>query len=209
MGFATIIPAYNEAKTVRDVVVTAMNTPGIEEAIVVDDGSVDDTAQVAASAGAKVVRLEANAGKAYAMLKGVEQTQCETLLFLDADLVGLRQEHILSLVEPVMAGEADMTVGLFDNGRFATDFAQTVAPFLSGQRALKRQVLLAIPDVEAAKFGVEVALTRYARQKKLKVIEVRLDGVTHIMKEEKLGLIKGVQARLRMYLDILKTAQRG
>ncbi|HHV78095.1 MAG TPA: glycosyltransferase family 2 protein [Firmicutes bacterium] len=209
MGFAVIIPAYNEAKTIQNVVSTAVSTPGAEQVIVVDDGSEDDTAKAAASAGAKVLRLESNEGKASAMLRGAEQTACETLVFLDADLIGLRREHILALAGPVEAGEADMTIGLFESGRLATDFAQTVAPFLSGQRAVKRWVLLGVSDIGAVKFGIEVALTRYAREAGLRVKEVRLAGLTHVMKEEKLGLVRGAQARLKMYLDILRTAQRG
>jgi len=50
--------------------------------------------------------------------------------------------------------------------------------------------------------GVEVALTRYAKANRLRVQHVPLSGVTHVMKEEKLGALRGAWGRLRMYCEI-------
>ena len=54
-----LIPAYNEAQRIGDVI--ARTRPHVEEVVVVDDGSVDDTAMVAEKAGAKVLRHEQRA----------------------------------------------------------------------------------------------------------------------------------------------------
>jgi hypothetical protein len=49
-----------------------------------------------------------------------------------------------------------------------------------------------------------VALTKYINRSSIRVREVSLPDMTHVTKEEKLGIFKGVQARLRMYWDIIK-----
>jgi hypothetical protein len=63
--------------------------------------------------------------------------------------------------------------------------------------------------MDVARFGVEVALTRHVRDRGYRVEQVPLAGLTHRMKEEKLGLGKGFLARLRMYWEIVKHVQKG
>lgn len=213
MRIAAVIPAYNEEETIADVVATLKRVEGIDEVIVVSDGSTDATETVARSAGARVISHQENSGKAAAMKTGFKATSAEVLLFMDADLLGLSDAHVRSLVLPVLRGEADMTVGIFDEGRFTTDLAQLVAPYLSGQRAVRREILeemfQAEPDADVSRFGIEVALTRHVKTRFYRVAEVPLEEMSHRMKEEKLGLVKGMAARLKMYYEILKYAQRG
>ncbi|MDP3487336.1 MAG: hypothetical protein Q8S19_05300, partial [Bacillota bacterium] len=56
---------------------------------------------------------------------------------------------------------------------------------------------------------VEVALTKYIKDNNIPVEEVILDDVTQIMKEEKIGLLKGFASRLRMYWHIVKVFGQG
>jgi len=184
-----------------------VRSPVVDEVIVVCDGCEDDTAAVARRFPVKVVELPQNVGKGGAMMAGVHSTDARIILFLDADLIGLRQAHIRDLVEPVTSGTADMTLGVFDHGRLATDLAQRLAPFLSGQRAVRREVLEDIPDLEQTGFGVEVALSRYAERHGLRVVKVPLPGLAQVMKEEKAGLWRGFRARMRMYWEILKSVR--
>ena len=69
---AVIIPAFNEAERVGATVRAAAGLPGADLVVVVDDGSADDTAAVAARAGARVVRHARNRGKAAALETGAE-----------------------------------------------------------------------------------------------------------------------------------------
>jgi len=213
MKVAAVIRAYNEEATIGAVVATLRNVQEIQEVIVVSDGSEDRTAEIARSAGASVIELPENMGKAAAMKAGVEATDADVLLFLDADLVGLQESHVRALLAPVAEKRADMSVGVFDDGRVATDIAQMVAPYLSGQRAVRREiadeVFLENPDVDSLRFGIEVALTRHVKHRGYHVVEVPLEEMTHRMKEEKLGLVKGAAARLKMYYEILKYVQKG
>jgi glycosyltransferase involved in cell wall biosynthesis len=204
-----IIPAYNEEATLSGVLRAVKGVPEIEEVVVVSDGSTDGTAEVARAEGVGLVELHENRGKGGAMKVGLDSTAADIVLFLDADLIGLTPTHVLSLLLPVRAGECDMTVGVFEGGRMATDLAQVVAPYLSGQRAVRAQILRDIDDMEVARFGVEVALTRHCKQAGVRTLEVALPGVTHRMKEEKLGLPRGLAARLKMYWEIVRSVQRG
>lgn len=207
MRVAAVIPAYNEAANIARVLRPVVRSSAVHEVVVVCDGCEDNTAVVARRFSVQVVELPRNVGKGGAMMAGVRHTDAPVILFLDADLVGLRYTHIRDLVEPVANGTADMTVGVFDHGRLATDLAQRLAPFLSGQRAVRRDVLEEIPELEHSRFGVELALSRYAEKHGLRVVKVPLPGLAQVMKEEKAGLWRGFRARMRMYWEILKSVR--
>jgi glycosyltransferase involved in cell wall biosynthesis len=194
---AVVIPAYNEADRVGDTARAAATLPGVGVVVVVDDGSTDGTARVAAEAGASVLRHARNRGKAAAMETGAEavrlldQRQPETglrlLLFLDADL-GKTAAAAGPLIEPVAAGTADATiafeastvklgghgfvVGLSATGiRRATGWTPTQP--MNGQRCLTRAAFDAALPL-ARGFGVETAMTIDLKRKGLRVTEVEI-----------------------------------
>lgn len=205
MKVAAIVPAYNEEKTVRAVIETLLNCPSVHEVIVVSDGSSDATAEIALGYPVRLVDLKTNVGKGGAMKAGAAETECEVLVFIDADLVGLRCEHIETLLQPVLSEMTEMSIGIFSEGRPSTDLAQKIAPSLSGQRAVRKELFDQVPNLEDSRYGVELALTRYAEQRGVEIIAVPLPALSQIVKEEKLGFFKGVRARLEMYLDIIKS----
>lgn len=200
----TIIPAYNEEKTIGNVLSVVKQIDIIDKIIVVSDGSEDNTAEIARKFGVEVIELKDNIGKGGAIKNGLDRSKGEIILFLDADLIGLKPKHVLDLLMPVINRECDMSIGIFTNGRFATDLAQKLTPYLSGQRAIRRYIIEEIPNIDVTRYGVEVALTKYVSKNNIKTKEVYLDNVTHVMKEEKLGVVKGITARLKMYRDIAK-----
>lgn len=202
MEATVLIPAYNEEATIAQVVQTAKEA-GFP-VVVADDGSQDRTAQEAAMAGAKVVRLGENRGKGGAIAAGLQAVATPLVLLVDADLLGLRPHHLQALLEPVARGEAEMTVGVFQGGRLSTDLAMRLTPFLSGQRALWTEALRAIPGLEGARYDLELLLTRHAKRQGWRVRYLPLPGVSQVMKEEKRGLLKGFLHRLRMYGEILR-----
>ena len=83
-----------------------------------------------------------------------------------------------------------MTIGIFTNGRVITDFAHRLTPFLSGQRCVTGWIINDLYDADISRFGVETVLTRIVSSKNINVKEVFLENLTHVMKEEKMGLIK-------------------
>lgn len=204
MKVACIIPAYNEERTIKGIIDVVKQVDLIDEIIVVSDGSKDETATISKKAGANVIDNKINKGKGAALKIGIDSSDSDIFTFLDADLVGLKKEHVINLLMPVLNDEADMSVGIFKSGRIATNLAQKVAPNLSGQRAVKRRLIEDIENIDITRYGVEIALTKIAQKKKYRTKNVYLDNLTHVMKEEKLGLRKGFKARLKMYWEIAK-----
>lgn len=203
-----IIPAYNEADNIEQVLDVVVKMPDFQQIIVVDDGSTDGTYATIRKYPVDVIRHETNRGKGAAIWTGVQAARSPYLMMLDADLIGLRPTHLRSLLHPVVEKGADMSIGLFGVGRFATDWAQRVAPHLTGQRVFRRGVIEELPSLESTRYGLEVALTRHVRRRGYRLEEVFLDELTHRMKEEKLGVLRGVQARMRMYWDIVRVLMR-
>lgn len=58
--------------------------------------------------------------------------------------------------------------------------------------------------MEITGYGIEVALTKYAKKEKIRVMEVKLNNLTHVTKEEKYGVKDGFNKRLRMYYQVCK-----
>lgn len=205
MRVAAIVPAYNEERTIGPVIEALLECRRLEEIIVVSDGSDDRTAEVARRYPVKVLELEQNVGKGGAMKAGANETNCEVLLFVDADLVGLHTEHIEALLEPVLSGRTAMSIGVFSEGRRSTDLAQKLAPALSGQRAVRKDLFDQVPNLEHSGYGVEIALTQYAERHNVEIVRVPLPTVSQVMKEEKRGLVEGMRARLKMYWEIVRS----
>jgi len=206
LKIAVIVPAYNEAPRLAAVLEALAVLPSDWEVLVVSDGSCDGTAGAArAHGGVRVLELPENLGKGAAIQAGARAAGAELVVLLDGDLRGLRPGHVQALVEPVLAGKADMAVALFRGGRGSTDFSHRITPWVSGQRALRRSDLLSLPRMAEVRHGVEALLTRTARARRWRVHYVRWEGVTHSMKEEKLGPVRGHRERWRMYLEMLRT----
>ena len=208
MRVSAVIPAYNEEKTIGDVISVVTDCSQINEVVVVSDGSTDNTADIVKEYPVNLIELAENRGKGAAMQEGVDASSGDVFIFLDADLIGLTQDHLTKLLAPVLNKEVEMSIGIFEHGRFATDLAQKVSPFLSGQRVVKRSLLDGMNNMEVTRFGVEVALTRYAQAHNIQCREVHLENMSHLMKEEKLGLLRGFYSRLKMYWEILKMFPR-
>jgi glycosyltransferase involved in cell wall biosynthesis len=225
------VPAYNEAGRIGAVIESIAHAQRVDEIIVVTDGCSDGTAaEVRATAqnlqafldenkarGAgcceiRLFELKHNIGKGGAMTYGALRTEADVLVFLDADLIGLQSSQVDELLAPMQEGEphqrAAMTLGLFGavrGGAFGwwLGFCHRQMAFLTGQRAIRREVFLAVPGLTNSRFGVETAITRYVKYVwKLNVAVAWLHGVTHPVKEEKIGVWRGFRHRMNMYGEI-------
>jgi glycosyltransferase involved in cell wall biosynthesis len=153
-----LIPAYNEAARVGDVI--AKTRPHVDEVVVIDDGSGDDTAVVAEKAGAKVLRHEQNRGKGGAIATGLDyfgRSDAEFAILLDAD--GQHDPaEIKKFMETAQGENADVVVGTRMNDvrnmprvrRWTNQFTSWVTGKLArreipdsqcGYRLLRRRVL--------------------------------------------------------------------
>ncbi len=204
MKVSVVIAAYNEAQTIAEVVAAAKAARRVTEVIVVSDGSRDETASAARAAGADiVVDLPENIGKGGAVMAGVDEAGGEAIILLDADLLGLRPDHVESLLPPLVRGGVDMVVGVF-----CEDLLHTMLPFLSGLRAIRRALLVDHPELKDRGFGLERALATIGRRQRWQVRTVELEGVSHRKKQEKYGLVKGYRAKLRLAVDLCDPRRR-
>mgnify|MGYP000909570044 CR=1 FL=1 len=205
MKVSAIIPAYNEEKNIGMVLSILTQIEEISEILVINDGSVDKTSEIARMYGVEVVEFTENHGKSLAMWAGVTRTNAPVVIFLDADLIGLTRQQVKDMILPITNGYADMTLGIFCQGRSMTDLAQRIAPYLTGQRAMKRWVLDSLDKEDwQTGFGIEMTITRLAKTSNIRIMEIPLENTTHAMKEEKMGFVKSVAARARMYWEIIK-----
>lgn len=209
-----VIPAWNEEGDIQPVLKAVGAVDWLAQIVVVDDGSTDNTLEVAQASAREFSRMKVehfpeNQGKGAAMLRGMDtlEPEIDTVIFLDADLIGLTPEHLEILYEPVEKNECEMAVAIFRHGYWRTDLSQRFAPNLNGQRCLPlKAALRALTPLEDSGYGVEIGLTRYARRNKWRVKYVGWEGVTHDIKEDKLGLREGLKVRWAiMYRQILAT----
>ena len=88
MRISIIVPVYNNSRDLKESLSALIaSSPPSSEIIVVDDGSTDKSASVAAGMGVRVLRLPNNSGPAAARNHGARHAQGEILFFVDADLV--------------------------------------------------------------------------------------------------------------------------
>jgi len=203
---AAIVPAYNEEKTIGNVLKTLKLAKELDEIIVVSDGSTDQTAQISKSFGVKVLEGPEREGKGRAMRKGVKNTDAGIIIFFDADLIGLSPEHVSQLVQPILKGEAEMVVGIRDRIGETPLFLLKIDPLLAfgGERAMRREIFENLPERFSRGFEIETALNFYCQINKLLVKYVKLKGLKMIVKEKKYGFLKGFRERLKMEFKILK-----
>jgi glycosyltransferase involved in cell wall biosynthesis len=111
VSVVALIPAHNEAQRIGATVAAARSVPSIDRVLVVDDDSSDETVALARDAGAEVLALESNLGKGGALQAGLDAVgqDADVLVLLDGDLGSTASEAGL-LIEPVLAGVADMTI---------------------------------------------------------------------------------------------------
>lgn len=195
---AAIVPAFNEEQTVGDVVRGLRASPLVSEIIVISDGSTDGTAARAREAGATLVHeLPIRAGKGRAVQHGVAHTDAPVLLFCDADLIGLTQQHVRSILDPVLYGELEMCVGLRDRGK-AVMRLQRHLPLIGGERALHRTLFERIPERFIQGFMLEAALNYACRSRGLRYGSVPLWGLDIRRKIAKVGVAKGLVEYVKM-----------
>ena len=131
---AVVIPAYNEEVTIGSVVLKALNY--CNELYVVNDGSADLTSELAELAGAIVLEMDHNSGKAAALLEGLRAAKRDgysVIVMMDGDA-----QHkcidIPALLAPIMNGSADMVIG----SRFMKEDNEIPAYRQVGQKVLNK-----------------------------------------------------------------------
>lgn len=204
--FDAIVPAYNEEGTIAAVVTTLRAARSVNRVLVVDDGSKDRTWNVATNAGAEVLSISPNRGKGNAMLTGLRATSSQLVGFFDADLVGLRPEHVERLASVSQRGY-EMTCGLRDYGFFGNP-VQLMGPLITGERICSREMLNQVPLSCWSGYAIETAMNTTARRTGARVACVLLPGLGIRNKVSKGGgFWKGMRGHVTMLAEIIRTSQ--
>lgn len=185
---AVIIPCLNEAPTVAKVIEDFRRALPAAAIYVIDNGSTDGTAEIAAANGAQVL-LETRRGKGFAVRTGFRRIDADLYVMVDGDDT-YPAESVGALLEPVLAGRADMAVGSRRMAGTSSQFRplnrlgnRLIATFLrfllrvkltdilSGFRAMTRDFVQSVP-ITARDFEIEAELTVKAVERSYRLVEV-------------------------------------
>ena len=182
LSISAIIPFLNEEKKIAHVVQQLLKNPLIDEVICINDGSTDKSVQKLKKYTQRIhlIDLKTNHGKGYALAKGIEKAKGEIVVFFDADLTNLTQEHIDSLLEPIVVKKARAVLGYSTGGYFAFWFKS-----VTGERAYYRKDVL--PHTNALRLTNRFSTEYYLNSlfHKDEVVRVPLHKLVHLLKHEK------------------------
>lgn len=204
--FTCLIPAWNEGPRIGAVLAAVAHHPHLDQIIVIDDGSTDDTGAIARSFGVTVLRTPGNLGKTRALLAGLGHASGSHLVLIDADLKGLTAADIDALILPVSEGRALASLSL--RGNAPRTWQALGLDYISGERVIPRSLIDGQEAVLARlpRFGFEVFLNRQILAQGGNVAVVRWPGVASPAKSAKRGgLWQGIKGDAAMMRDIFAT----
>ncbi len=189
MKISCVIPAFNEESTIANVIANVKKVRTIDEIIVVDDGSKDQTYKTASEQSVKVLKHPVNKGKGAAIKTGILAAQGEIILFLDADLYSISPKKIASMLHPLENDEADFVKASFTRARgritelVVKPLLNVILPFikfnqpLSGQFAIRKELIneLNIND----HWGVDMQILLQLVKKGVRIVEVDIGKLKH------------------------------
>jgi glycosyltransferase involved in cell wall biosynthesis len=184
-----LIPAFNEQKTIGEVLDRIAALALDAQVIVVDDGSTDDTAAIAEAKGATVVR-QANAGKGAAIRAAIPLADGDISVIQDADME-YDPAEVPGLIQPIVDGVADVVFGSRLSGgrpqraylfwhlvgnRFLSLltcilFNTTLSDMETGYKAFRTEILKSL-DLRESSFGIEPEITGKVCKGKLRIYEL-------------------------------------
>lgn len=213
-----VVPVYNEADRIKDTIEGLKKIDLIDEILIINDGSTDNTAKIIEKLGVSIITMVKNQGKGYAMKKAIEEKDYDYIAFVDGDL-GFTSIEVEKLIKPVVLDEVDFTIAKFPK---SSDVTRTKGGFgfvkrlakkgvyfytkkeidtsLSGQRVYKKKVIESIEYIPND-YGIEVAMTIQALNAGYIFKEIPVN-MTHRYSERSL---KGFKHRGKQFFHILKT----
>jgi glycosyltransferase involved in cell wall biosynthesis len=217
---SVVMPVYNEAATVSEIIERVLAQPVVKELIVVNDCSTDGTWAVLQKLAAEEPRIklfthEVNAGKGAALRTGFKQATADVVIIQDADLEYDPAEYSKLLV-PILQGKADVVFGsrfigseahrvLYYWHSVGNYFLTVLSNMLSNlnltdmetcYKAFRREIIQSI-EIQESRFGFEPEITaKLARYKpRLRIYEVAVSYYGRTYEEgKKIGWKDGVRA---------------
>jgi len=215
---SVVMPVFNEGATVTDIINAVLAQRLVQQLIIVDDGSTDNTwenLQAAAKTDARVslIRHQTNLGKGAALRTGFAGVTSPFVITQDADLEYDPTEYY-RLIGPIATGYADVVFGSRFIGsevhrvlyywhsvgnKFLTTFSNmatnlNLTDMETGYKAFRREVIQKV-NIEESRFGFEPEITAKVARMKLRIYEVAISyrGRTYL-EGKKAGWRDGVRA---------------
>lgn len=184
-----VIPVLNESRRIAQVVKFALQNRRVAEVLVVDDGSIDGTPELAERAGARVI-TSSLLGKGASMEDGLQEAKTDFLLYLDGDLCRLKKNLIHRMTQPLFTGKADFVKAKFARraGRVTiltakpllrtyfpelAEFAQPLGGIIAARRDLLKQLRY------ENDYGVDMGLLIDAAAARARILEVDIGRIEH------------------------------
>ena len=205
-----IMPAYNEAQRIGQVLDVVYKHPLLDEIIVIDDGSTDDTKKIVEKfKDVKLISNIKNSGKSISVYNGIKEAKNPFIFLLDTDLIGLTAENITALINPVLSGETEISISVRRISAFWDKFYKIYGmDFFSGERVIPVKILdkylHEIPKLPG--FGLETFFNKIIAKHNYPIKVVFWDNVRSPLKYKKRGAIQGFIGDFLMVRNILKTA---
>jgi glycosyltransferase involved in cell wall biosynthesis len=169
---SAIIPIFNEEKTIAKIVKNLLKNNFIDEVICVNDGSTDKSLAILKKFKNKIqlINLKKNHGKGFALTVGIKKAKSEIITFIDADLTTLSDNHIKTLLKPILEGKTRAVLGYPTRGRYLS----SVFSNLTGERAYyKKDLIPHLGKMAKTRFGVEIFLNDLFDKEKTKKVPLK------------------------------------
>lgn len=208
MKTACILPVFNEEKTVKKVLKVLLESKLLDEIVVVNDGSTDNTLKIVKqfdSGKLRIIDLRKNLGKSAAVKIGVMNTNSEILMFCDGDLHNFSTQHIKKILKPLIQGKYLMTVGIRDRGLLHNVFVNRFGPLITGERAMPRKIFEEISNHPLMKdYAMEFVLNNYCKKNNVPIKKMILKGVKQTNKPYKYdNKLKGMVLLVKQSVALL------
>lgn len=211
---SAVVAAFNEEKTISNVLLTLISFPLFKEIIVVNDGSTDNTQKeidkfINPKSNLKSIQIRPNKGKTNAILTGVKESSGELTCLFDADLKGLSFDDIYKMIFFVLNQEYDMTILDRGGDRSAiVGWSQSwIARFNGGERAFWKKEFVKIKFHEQSKYALEQIINLHYVSKELKVRTIYCKNLSASLQTEKRGTLDGLKVYRKMFKELYQTSK--
>ena len=213
---SVVLPVYNEAGTIREIIQRVLAAPSEKEVIVVDDGSTDGTREILrreAPNGVVVLFQDSNRGKGAALRAGFQKVTGDIVLVQDADLE-YDPAEIPDVIQPILDGHADVVYGSrflvrkaarvlyfyhYIANKFLTFTSNTLtnlnmSDIETGYKAFRGEIIRNM-IIKSSGFGVEIEVTAKIAKLGVRVYEVPISYYGRTYQEgKKIGMKDGILA---------------